>query len=639
MGHGMTNVPITIEEIADRVIPDDPRISPDGRHIAFTAATSGRKHKRHDRAIWISTHGAPARRFTGGSANNRHPRWSPDSTKLLFVAERDDDDDARLYVIPVDGGEAQQLGDLKGTFSNPTWSPDGTSIAVLRTDPDVEAEKKRKEVKDDPVVYEADDKLTRLWLVDAASGAARCLTHGKRHVWDYGWSPDGTQIVLVTTDLPTHNEAFRHASLRVVPSSGGIARHLADFRNLPESPVVRTVKGKQVVAFIGNDHRNDPSPAVWTVLLAGGTPAKLLANGRAASLALVADLASADGLIVVQSDGARTRLYRLSAARGKLTPVIDGEQQEHGSVTSRPSIADNGDMAIAWSAIDRPEEIYRIHNGDATAVTTFGEAFTDRPAGGEIVTWKSADGVEIEGILVHPLGYESGRRYPLVVQVHGGPAWHWLDRLNMSWHDWAQQLAARGFAVLLPNPRGSIGYGSDFEKLLQDDVGGGEAQDLISGALAMVERGIADRDRLGIAGWSWGGYLTAWTITQTDIFSAAVMGAGVANLASDHGAGDIAEYNTLLYPDHPYTSWDLYAERSPVRYASKVTTPTLIVHGENDTRVSVTQGQEYYRALQVSGVTTQFVRYPREGHGFREYKHQIDLMKRIEAWLVTYLKP
>jgi dipeptidyl aminopeptidase/acylaminoacyl peptidase len=635
----MTHDPITIEEIADRIIPDDPRISPDGRHIAFTAATEGRLDKRHDRTIWMSTDGAPARRFTGGNANNRSPRWSQDSTKLLFVAERGADEDARLYVIPIDGGEAQLLGGLKGALSNPTWSPDGKTIAVLRTDPDDAADKKRKEDKDDAVVYEADDKLARVWLVGAESGDARCLTHGKRHVWDYGWSPDGTQIVVVTTDLPTHNEAFRHASLHAVPASGGISRHLADFRKLPESPVVREVDGEQVVAFIGNDHRNDPSPSVWTVPLAGGTPAKFLANDRAATLALKADPASDDGLIVVQAEGTQARLYRLSATTGTLTPVIHGEQQERGSVTSTPPIACNGDMAVVWTAIDRPEEIYHVHNGDAMPVTTFGEVFTDRLAGGEIVTWISTDGVEIEGVLVHPHGYEEDKRFPLVVQVHGGPAWHWSDRMNMDWHDWAQMLAARGFAVLLPNPRGSIGYGSDFEKLLQDDVGGGEAQDLISGALAMVERGIADRHRLGVAGWSWGGYLTAWAITQTDIFRAAVMGAGVANLVSDHGAGDIGEYNTLLYPDHPYTTWHPYADRSPVRHAAKVTTPTLIVHGENDTRVSVTQGQEYYRALQVSGVATQFVRYPREGHRVEEYRHELDLMRRIEAWLMKYLRP
>src|SRR5690606_26371378 len=278
-------------------------------------------------------------------------------------------------------------------------------------------------------------------------------------------------------------------------------------------------------------------------------------------------------------------------------------------------------------------------SGDATKLTSFGENLSGRLSNGEVVAWESTDGVDVEGLLIYPHGYEEGKRYPLVLQVHGGPASLWTERFYANWHDWAQMLAAQGYAVLLPNPRGSIGYGAAFEQLLQDDVGGGESRDLVSGALAMVERGIADRERLAISGWSWGGYLTAWTITQTDIFKAAVMGAGVANNGSDHGAGDIAEYNTLINPDHPYreAGWDSYANISPVRYAHKVVTPTLSVHGEDDSRVHVTQGQEYYRALQVCGVPVQFVRYPRAGHSFVEYNHQIDLMERIVGWMKKHL--
>jgi dipeptidyl aminopeptidase/acylaminoacyl peptidase len=256
-------------------------------------------------------------------------------------------------------------------------------------------------------------------------------------------------------------------------------------------------------------------------------------------------------------------------------------------------------------------------------------------ARGETVRWQSFDGVEVEGTLIRPKDAPSDTSLPLFVEVHGGPAWQWEDAASLNWHDWAQMLASRGWAVLLPNPRGSTGYGAAFEKLLQDDVGHGESKDLIAAAEAMVERGIADPDRLAIGGWSWGGYLTARTITQTRRFKAGVMGAGVANLTSDHGAGDIAEYNRLLYPGHPYdaATWDYYASGTPIRLASEVTTPTLILHGASDDRVHPTQGQEFYRALQVSGVPVRFVRYPREGHSIRERAHQLDLMERICSWL------
>ena len=187
----------------------------------------------------------------------------------------------------------------------------------------------------------------------------------------------------------------------------------------------------------------------------------------------------------------------------------------------------------------------------------------------------------------------------------------------LNWHDWAQMLASRGYAVLLPNPRGSTGYGRELQRLLQDDVGGGESRDLVAGALAMVERGIADPNRLGIAGWSWGGYLTAWTITQTTMFRAAVMGAGLANMVSDHGQGDIPSANLLYYPGHPYDHMEHYWKSSPIRYVAAVRTPTLILHGEEDARVHPAQSMEYFRALKILGVPVRFVRYPREKHGIR----------------------
>jgi dipeptidyl aminopeptidase/acylaminoacyl peptidase len=275
--------------------------------------------------------------------------------------------------------------------------------------------------------------------------------------------------------------------------------------------------------------------------------------------------------------------------------------------------------------------------GDVRSVTTFGTCFHGRLQPAEHVTWTSDDGLEIEGLLTYPGDYRPGTRYPLVVEVHGGPSWQWEDRVMLNWHDWAQMLASRGYAVLMPNPRGSTGYGQEFQRLLQDDVGGGESRDLVTGALAMVERGIADRQRLGIAGWSWGGYLTARTISQTTMFSAAVMGAGLSNMISDHGQGDIPSANLLYYPGQPYDHLEDYWDSSPIQYVSAVRTPTLILHGDDDARVHPAQGMEFFRALKVLGVPVRFVRYPREKHGIGERAHQIDLMNRIIDWFDRYL--
>ncbi len=628
------------EELADRERVGDPQLSPDGRAVAFTVTPYGKKEEHGQQAIWWSRDGEPATRFTSGDHFDQSPRWSPDGTKLAFVSNRKDKETSHLYLAPVDGGEAQRLGDLAGEFTDVLWSPDGTRLAVLRRDQDSEEEKKRKEAeKDDPVVYEVDAKRVRLWLVDVATGKARCLTHGQRHVWDVTWAPDGTFLVAVLTEEAVINAIFAPASLWQLPAGGGLPKRFADFPMAPNSPVVRTVDGRLVVAVIANDFRDDPSASIWTVSLDGGERTNLLPNYEGAVQNLVAVPGHDDQLAALVVERTHGGVYLLSAAGGDLCPAMPPRLRGTGTITSGPSFsADGRRMAFIWGDSVTPEEVYVGDvGGEATVVSDVGKAFRGRLQRAEVVRWASDDGVEVEGLLVYPRGYEEGKRYPLVVEVHGGPSWQWEDRANLSWHDWAQMLASRGYAVLLPNPRGSTGYGAAFEKLLQDDIGGGESRDLVSGAKAMVARGIADPDRLGIAGWSWGGYLTAWTITQTDIFKAAVMGAGLANLISDHGAGDIPAVNLLYYPGDPYQHFDYYAARSPLKHVTKVKTPTLILHGENDARVHVTQGQEYYRALKTQGVPVQFVRYPREGHGIGERAHQIDLMRRILDWFGRYL--
>lgn len=633
------SAPISFDEIADRLTPSDPHISPDGRHVAFSVAKANHTGDGFDRAIWLSRDRGPAIRFTGGKASNESPRWSPDSTKMLFVANRDDKEKEGLYVLPLDGGEAQRLGDLDGSLSEPSWSPDGSLIAVLRTDPETDDEKKRKEGKDDPIVYEDDVKRVRLWIVDAGTGAARQLTFGDVSVWDYAWTPDGQSLVVVTTGVHVVNEMFRQQSLWRIPVAGGLRTHLADFQDGIGSPVVRERNGEAVVAMVAGERVTDPASGIWTVPLAGGDKIRVTPGFPGTFYTLVADPADPSAVFAGVVEGTRQRIYRVSVETGAMTAATPANLVDGGSLASGPNVSRDGKaFAFGWSAMNTPAEIHIADAGkDAIVLTDFGKDFADRLSPAEIVTWESTDGVEIEGLLVRPKDAPEGALLPLIVEIHGGPTWAWEDRIMLDWHDWAQMLASRGYAVLLPNPRGSTGRGSEFEKLLFGDIGGGEAQDVISGAKAMVERGIADPSRLGIGGWSWGGYLTAWCITQTDIFKAAVMGAGVANLISDHGAGDIAEANMSFYPGHPWTDWDLYAKGTPIRYAMNVVTPTLIVHGDSDIRVHPTQGQEYYRALKEVGVPVQFVRYPREGHGFRERAHQVDLMKRIVAWYEQYI--
>jgi dipeptidyl aminopeptidase/acylaminoacyl peptidase len=637
-----TGTPLTPEELADRLVPADPQISPDGSRVVFAAAPVGKKGEHKTQALWLAEAGGPARQLTAGTADDREPRWSPDGSRILFVSDRKKpgDDESHVYLLPVSGGEALPLGDLAGEVFQPQWAPDGRSVAVLRRDPEPEAVKARKKERDDAIVVEEDPHFARLWVIDVESGRARCLTTGEREVRSYAWVPDSSGLVTLTTDAVGFDALMGPTLLWQVPAEGGMPRLVARFSASASAPVVVDTPDGLVVAVDADGHREQPTDSAWVVPLAGGEPRNLLPD----HVGIVEELAPLPGWpghvaarIVERTHG---RLYAVDVTTGELTPITPPALAERGSVVHGVSFSDRGDrLAAIWSGATTPEEVYLgAVQGEAQPVTSFGSAFLGRLQPVEHVTWTSDDGVEIEGILTYPAGYEPGQRYPLVVEIHGGPSWQWEDRAMLDWHDWAQMLASRGYAVLLPNPRGSTSYGRTFQQLLQDDVGGGESRDLVTGAQAMVERGIADPERLGIAGWSWGGYLTAWTITQTPIFRAAMMGAGLANLISDHGQDDIPSANLLYFPGHPYQHMEAYWQASPIRYVANVRTPTLILHGDDDARVHPAQGMEYFRALKTLGVPVRFVRYPREKHGIEERAHQIDLMRRIVDWFDRHLR-
>jgi dipeptidyl aminopeptidase/acylaminoacyl peptidase len=637
---GATDV-ISPEELADRVMPSDAGIAPDGSRVAFVAAPVGKKGEHRSRAIWIAESGQPARQLTAGTADDHAPRWSPDGTRLLFQSDRlkPGDDEQRLFLLPLGGGEARPLGDLSGELSQPAWSPDGRFVAVLRQDPESPEAKARKKDRDDAVVVEEEPRFTRLWVIDVESGKARCLTAGEREVRGFAWAPDGKSLVAISTDAVEYDAVLRAGDVWQIAVAGGLPRHIACLRTMPSSPVVVETESGLVVAMLADGHRDQPSDSIWVVPLGGGDARNLMPE-LTGVVEEIAPLPGAPGQVAARIiERTHGRIYAVDVTDGTLTPLTPPALAEQGSVLDGITFAANGRrVAAIWSDATTPEEVYLGDvQGAIEPVTSFGEAFRGRLQPTEHVTWMS-DGVEIEGILTYPAGYQPGVRYPLVVEIHGGPSWQWEDRAMLDWHDWAQMLASRGYAVLMPNPRGSTGYGHAFQQMLQDDVGGGESRDLVAGALAMVERGIAERDRLGIAGWSWGGYLTAWTITQTDIFRAAVMGAGLSNMVSDHGQGDIPSANLLYYPGQPYDHIDSYWNSSPIRYVAAVRTPTLILHGDEDARVHPAQGMEFFRALKIRGVPVRFVRYPREKHGFEERAHQIDLMQRIIDWFEQHLR-
>jgi dipeptidyl aminopeptidase/acylaminoacyl peptidase len=288
----------------------------------------------------------------------------------------------------------------------------------------------------------------------------------------------------------------------------------------------------------------------------------------------------------------------------------------------------------------QPNEIWAgAIGGEPRQITAFNQALLSVTLGEvETIRWHAPDGLAIEGVLIHPAGYEAGRRYPLIVLAHGGPTWQWTQRFMANWHDWGQWLAAHGYAVLLPNPRGSTGRGRDFAHRNRRAWGSGDLDDCLSGVDQLVSQGLADPERLGIGGWSYGGFMTSWAIGHTHRFKAAIVGAGVTNLLSFQ-ASDIPSWLPAEQMQaNPYNDSEIYLRCSPISYAANITTPTLILHGASDERVRPGQGRELYNALRYLKVPAEMVVYPRETHAIMERHHQRDMLDRIAAWYDRWLK-
>jgi dipeptidyl aminopeptidase/acylaminoacyl peptidase len=614
--------------------PSDPQISPEGDRIAFTLAPVSREGEHPAAAIWVvEAGGGEARQFTGGGEwYDAAPRWSPDGARLAFISDRGRRGERTLYAMPAGGGEALRLFERRGKVSEPAWSPDGRYLAFLYTDPETEEEKRRKEERDDARVRDADYKYTRLWVVDAESRAASPVSPEGRQVWGYAWAPDSERLAINTSPAPLANGLFEETEVSVVPRSGGgpepVFRLVGAARDLVWSPDGR------YLAYRARAGRVVNGDYVHRVPAGGGDPECLTPDyrGTGAHLSRLGD-----SLLLLAHEGLHAAFYRLGWD-GRMERMLKGVR---GKVVA-PVTADREGKRIAAIRQDaaHPPDVYAGGIGGSGLLrrTRLNPELEAAGLGAaEPVRWESDAGVEVEGLLVQPAGYEEGRRYPLVVQAHGGPNWLWQDQFCAGWHDWAQVLASRGYAVLLPNPRGSTGYGPEFTNANFMDVGGGELRDIMSGVDAMVGRGLADPDRLGICGWSWGGYLAAWAITQTERFRAAVVGAGPSNLISDNSLGDIPSANLSFFERTPYDDPDPYYERSPIRYVGNVKTPTLILHGEEDERVSVAESIQLYVALRSLGIETQLVTYPREGHRIEERKHQLDLLRRMAGWFERFL--
>ncbi len=595
--------------------------SPDGARVAFTVseAPKGTLSIQHIHVLDVAVR--TTRQFTASSASEWASAWSPDGTRLAFLSDRAGP--PRIWVMSVSGGEAQALFEGKGGVESFAWSPDGKRIAYRAADDPTEEEEKKAKDKDDAKLMDQRGRESGLWIYELGGGKPRRLTGSRWRISDFAWYPSADRLAVVATDHPEQDRWTDRLFTAAIVDTG-----LTELAR-PKGPIgdLQISKDGSTVSFTGSPE-GGPTPYDLFLLRQGAREPVNLTRGLdemieryqwrpdGSIIAMVARGFGSEALII-RPDGRAEPVAGLPA------------------VVSDLAVTTTGFAAVAATATQGAELWLAGPNMAPVRLTHFNagrDSLNAVPL--ERFIYKSFDGVRIEGGLLLPRSRAAGARVPLIVMVHGGPTGSWSD----SYDTWGQLLAARGYAVFYPNIRGSTGYGWKFLTSNRGDWGGADFKDLMVGVDTLIGRGVADPERLGIGGWSYGGYMASWAITQTTRFKAAITGAGMSDLAVEYGTEAGPQYDEWFY-GLPWEKPEGFKKGSPLTFVTRVRTPTLILQGEQDITDPISQSQMLYRALKRLGVSTELVLYPREGHGIREEKHLLDRLDRVVEWFGRWIKP
>lgn len=638
----------TPERLVRYPLITDLDISPDGQRIVYAVREpimTDEKSKFVSHLYLVSAKGGEPLRLTYGDASHASPRWSPDSQYIAFLSDRADDKND-LYVMRADGGEAWPLTKSEKGVQKFAWSPNGDRLALSMVAPDTEEEKADKKAKNDPILWDVDHDRAQLWIVPLTAGGdeapePQAVTEDGYHVTDFDWTPDGSALAFVHQPRPLEEDWPKNRlSVVDVDEEQPQVREIA---HLGGWNATCKVRGEWIACTTGE------RPITWTVNqrtvlypLEGGEP-RPLAMTEDARPFLIDWSSDGKHLYVLENSGTASAIRALPTDGGPPSTLTD----DHGYI-SLVRVSAEDTFALVAEEMDRPNHIctMRADTGDWHEVAHPAERVDwpdEKIPASEILHWQSdAQGdttpLEIEGILTLPLDETAEKPYPTLVIVHGGPMSLFSQNyLAASSHYPILAFAERGYAILRVNPRGSGGYGAAFRAANKRDWGGGDYKDIMRGVDRLIEQGISDPERLGIMGWSYGGYMTSWAITQTSRFKASSVGAGVTNLMSFNGTTDIPGF----IPDYfDAEFWDdpaVYQEHSAMFQIKGVTTPTLIQHGQEDKRVPLSQGKELYNALKRQGVEVEMVIYPRQEHGPSEPRLIMDIMQRNLDWFDRWI--
>ena len=629
---------ITLVDLIEVPRLSSPRLAPDGSQILYVQREADWEENKTISHVWrVNADGTNSIQLTNGENGEGSPRWSPDATRISFVARRGKADKNQIFLISNGGGEGIQLSDHATGLSSTTWTPDGAYIYFIATDEKPEGEEKGAKAGDDVFAFEEHFQQRHLWRINVSTQEEKRITEGDFTVLSYRFSRDGKQIVYHRAPSPVL--ASRHLSeIWTMNNEGKRQKQLTD-NSIGEGGAKFSPDNRQILFTSGTNDKWEPyyNSNLFVQSTRSGDARILMADSpwQIFSATWANDNSS---IYVLANTGVRTELFKLAVSTGKLDQLTSGDH----AISSWSYFAKTDQHVFTKNEATNGGDVWLLSGGASVTTKRITHVFDYLSAEfnlgrQEAIRWKGADGVQVEGIINYPPNYRKGRKYPLIVRTHGGPRssdkFGFITRVHA--------FTAKGYVVLRPNYRGSTGYGDDF---LRDMVGGYFRQshlDVMAGADHLIELGIADGNKMVKMGWSAGGHMTNKIITFTDRFKAASSGAGAVNWISMYGQSDVHWNRTPWFGGTPWEEnapIDVYWENSPLKDIWKVKTPTLILVGENDERVPPPQSLELYRALVENGVDTDLYIAPGEPHGWRQLRHILFRWNVQLEWFEKYAR-
>ncbi len=659
--------PITIEDRFQIREVQAPQVSPDAQWVAYTVGTSSLKDDKNEERIWmVAMAGGDPVPMTAEGVSSSHPRWSPDGKYLALLSARNEGK-TQVWLLNRAGGEAQRLTDTPQDVEDFVWSPDSRRLSLILRDPtpeELEAAKDKGSDKEDDDKATSDKatkkkpKTQKPWVIDRLQFKADeigYLDHRRNHLYVFDlaaklltqvtggdfddsqavWSPDAKQLAFTSNRSADPDRNYNNDIWVVSADNSDKGAHLMQITTNPgdDNSPAWSPDGKWIAYVTQTEPKLfEYATKHLAISPATGGEAKVLTRALDRNASEIRFSADSQSIYFIADDDGTQNLCRIAISGGEVTRPIGGRLMLYSY-----SLAKSGDIAAQIDRMDRPSEIYAlpVSGGQLTRITRTNDALLSqlRVSPGEYVHFRSKDGTPVSGYLYKPLDYAPGKKVPTLIRPHGGPVWAWYAEF----HPDIQLFAANGYAVLLPNPRGSSGYGQKHCQAIFADWGNKDFQDDMAMVDYAIEQGIADPDKLGVGGWSYGGISTDFLIAQTTRFKAAISGAGEALNISNYGHDQYQkDYETEL--GHPWENEALWDKLSPFYKVSKITTPTLFMGGEIDWNVPILGGEQMYQALKSLGRTTELVVYPGEYHEFKTPSHIKDRLERYLAWYAHYVK-